>query len=166
MLLDKLLDKENIKMAQLNIHLKGWHAALAVIVIIGLVIFRFISFQDKTDDKNLMKLIETHIVSDYFPEEVARLQTSVDSGDTDLMAQTVKSVTDARPVIESVKISAPLLSFSSSKDVEVKVVYSLSEGPGTRDRKTVYYLVRHGVIGNTWQHRYESNALSYYLNFR
>ncbi len=153
-------------MAQLNIDLKGWYAAVAVVIIIGLVIFRFLSFQDKTDDKNLMKLIETHIVSDYFPEEVARLQASVDSGDTDLMAQTVESVTGARPVIESVKISAPLLSFSSSEDVEVKVVYSLSEGSGTRDRKTVYYQVRHGVIGNTWQHRYESNALSYYLNFR
>lgn len=153
-------------MAQLNIHLKGWYAALAVFVIIGLVVFRFLSFQDKIDDKNLMKLIETQIVSEYFPEEVARLQASVDSDDRDLMAQTVKSVTGARPVIESVKISAPLLSFSSSRDVVVKVVYSLSEGSDTRDRKTVYYLVRHGVIGNTWQHRYESNVLSYYLNFR
>jgi hypothetical protein len=153
-------------MAKLNIDLKGWSAALAVVVMIGLVIFRFMSFQDKTDDKNLMKLIETHIVSDYFPEEVARLQASVDSGDTNLMAQAVESVTSARPAIESVKVSAPLLSFSSPQDVVVKVVYGLSEGSGIRDRKTLYYLVRHGVIGNTWQHRYKSNALSYYLNFR
>lgn len=153
-------------MAQLNIQFKGWYSALAVVVIICIVIFRFMSFQDKTDDKKLMKLIETHIVSDYFPEEVVKLKASVDSGDTDLMAHTVKSVTGARPIIESVKISAPLLSFSSPQDVVVKVVYSLSEGSGTRDRKTLYYLVRHGVIGNTWQHRYESNALSYYLNFR
>jgi hypothetical protein len=153
-------------MTQLNIHLKGWHSALAVVVIIGLVIFRFMSFQDKTDDKNLMKLIETHILSDYFPEEVARMQASVDSGDKDLMAQTVESVTSAKPVIESVKISSPLLSFSSPRDVVVKVVYGLSEGPGIRDRKTVYYTVRHGGIGNTWRHRYESNILSYYLNFR
>ena len=59
-----------------------------------------------------------------------------------------------------------LLSFSSPRDIVLKVVYARSEAFETRDRKNLYYLVHHRVVDNTWQHRYESNVLSYYLNFR
>ena len=61
---------------------------------------------------------------------------------------------------------AALLSFSSPRDVVVKVVYARSEAFETRDRKTLYYLVHPRVVDNTWQHRYESNVLIYCLNFR
>ncbi|MGA1843334.1 MAG: hypothetical protein ACMUIS_02090 [bacterium] len=77
-----------------------------------------------------------------------------------------ESVTGAKPMIESVQISSPLLDFSTPMDVVVKVVYSLAEGPKTRDRKTVYYLYRHGTIGNTWSYQYETTAVRYYLNFK
>ena len=48
----------------------------------------------------------------------------------------------------------------------VKVVYSLAEGSKTRDRKTLYFLYRHGAIGNTWSYQYETSAMRYYLNFK
>jgi hypothetical protein len=64
-----------------------------------------------------------------------------------------------------VKVSAPLLDFSSPRDVVVKVVYSLSDGDRRRDRKTLYYLYRHG-LGNTWSYQYETTSIAYYLNFK
>ena len=152
-------------MPKANMKLRGWHAVLALAVLVGLVGIRFITFQDKTDDENLMRDLEMQIKSDYLPEETERLRAAVDSGDRDRISKVAESVTGAKPMIESVQISSPLLDFSTPMDVVVKVVYSLSEGSETRDRKTLYFLYRHSVIGNTWSYQYETTATSFYLNF-
>ena len=153
-------------MSQVNIKLKGWQAVLALIVLIGLAAVRFVTFQDKTDDNDLMRSLETQIMSDYLPKETARLREAVDSGDQSRISQVAESVTGARPQIESVQVSAPLLDLSTPKDVVVKVVYSLAEGSKTRDRKTLYFLYRYGAIGNTWSYQHETTAMRYYLNFK
>ena len=77
----------------------------------------------------------------------------------------MESVTTAKLNVESVQASSPLFNFSTSKDVVVKVTYSLDDASGTRDRKTKYYLFKHGSVGNSWSYKYESNVVSYYLNF-
>lgn len=153
-------------MSEVNITLKGWKSVLALVVVIGLAGFRFMTFQDRTADNNLMRDLEIQILSDCIPKESARLQAAMDSGETDRISETTQSFIGAKPKIESVQISSPLLVFSTSQDVVVKVVYSLSEGSLTRDRKTLYYLYRHGAIGNTWSLRHKTTALNYYLNFK
>ena len=153
-------------MSQVNIKLKGWQAGLALVVLLGLVAVRFKTFQDKMNDNDLMRSLETQIVSDYLPKETARLREAVDSGDTSRISQVAGSVTGARPKIESVQISSPLLDFSIPKEVVVKVVYSLADGSKTRDRKTLYFLYRYGAIGNTWSYQHETTAMRYYLNFK
>jgi hypothetical protein len=150
----------------MNIKLGGWHAIVAIVVLVVLVGIRFMTFQDKMNDKNLVDSLKTQIVSDYFPAETERLKEAVNSGDNNRISEVAESVTGAKPKIESAKISAPLLSFSTSEDVVVKVTYSLSEGSRTRDRKTLYLLYRHGAVGNTWSYQYKTTALRYYLNFK
>ncbi len=153
-------------MSQANIKLSGWQAVLALVVLAVLVGVRFMTFQDKTDDRELMQNLETQIISDYLPKETERLRVAVDSGDRDRISKVADSVTGAKPKIESVQISSPLLDFSTPKDVVVKVVYSLAEGSKSRDRKTLYFLYRHGAIGNTWSYQYETTSMRYYLNFK
>ncbi len=153
-------------MSQANIKLKGWQAVLALIVLVGLGGVRFVTFQDKTDDKNLMRNLETQIKCDYMPKETAKMQAAVDSGNRNKISEAALSVTTAKPKIDSVQISAPLLDFSTSKDVVVKVVYSMTEGSKTRDRETLYFLYRHNALGNTWSYQYKTTAISYYLNFK
>jgi hypothetical protein len=153
-------------MSQVNFKLKGWQAVFALVVLVGLVGVRFMTFRDKTDDKNLMRNLERQIMSDYMPKETERLLEAVDSGDRDKISKVAESVTGTKPKIESVQVSSPLLDFSTPKDVVVKVVYSLAEGSKTRDRKTLYFLYNHGAIGNIWSYRYKTTAVRYYLNFK
>jgi hypothetical protein len=150
----------------MNIKLGGWQAALAILVLVVLAGLRFMAFQDKTNDGKLMDSLKTQIVSDYLPSETAKLQEATNSGDSNRISEVAESVTGAKPKIESVKISAPLFGFSTSGDVLVKVVYSLSEGSKSRDRKTLYLLYSHGAIGNTWSYKHKTTALKYYLNFK
>ncbi len=150
----------------MSIKLGGWQAVVAVVVLIVLAGIRFVTFQDKMNDRNLMESLQTQIVSDYLPAETARLQEATNSGDSNRISETAKSVSGAQPKMASVKISAPLLGFSTSGDVVVKVTYYLSEGSKSRDRKTLYLLYRHGSVGNTWSYRHKTTALKYYLNFK
>ena len=152
-------------MPQVNFKSKGWLAVLALVVLAVFVGFRFMTFQDKSDDQNLVRNLETQILCDYLPRETDRLKEAVDSGDRDRISKVADSVTGAKPKIESVQISSPLLDFSTSREVVVKVVYSLAQGAQTRDRKTLYFLYRYGAMGNTWSCQYQTSAMSYYLNF-
>jgi hypothetical protein len=152
-------------MPQAKINLKGWQAALGLIILIGLIGFRVVAFQDETHNDKLMRDLKMQIVSDYLPNETARLRAAVDSGDEREISKVAGSVTGARPVIDSVKISAPLLDFATSQEVVIRVVYSLSEGTLSRDRKTLYFLYKYGAIGNIWSYQYETTATRYYLNF-
>jgi hypothetical protein len=153
-------------MPQVTCTMRGWQAVLPLLALIAIVGVRLLTFRDQTDDVKLMRDLESQIVSDYLPNEVARLQVAMQAGDRQQLSGVAQSVTGAKPRIESVQISYPILAFSSSKDVVVKVVYALVEGDRSRDRKTLYFLYTHGVIGNTWRYRYETTALSYYLNFK
>ena len=112
-----------------------------------------------------MRRLEVQLVCDYFPNEAAKLREAYDSGDAEELQNAVKSVTTAKLNIESVQASSPLFDFSTSKDVVVKVTYSLVDASGTRDRKTKYYLFNRGSVGNIWSYKYETSVVRYYLNF-
>ena len=152
-------------MPEAKIKLKGWQAVAVLVVLIGVIIVRLLTFSDKKDDSTLMRKLEVQLVCDYFPNEAAKLREAYDSGDAEELQNAVKSVTTAKLNIESVQASSPLFDFSTSKDVVVKVTYSLVDASGTRDRKTKYYLFNHGSVGNIWSYKYETSVVRYYLNF-
>ncbi len=152
-------------MSEPKINLTGWQAITVVVVLIGVIGVRLMTFNDKKDDKALMRQIEVQLMTDYFPNEAERLKVAYEAGDKDKLQRTVKSVTSAKLNVESVQASYPLFDFSTPKDVVVKVIYSLKDASGTRDRKTKYYLFSHGSLGNIWQYKYEASVVSYYLNF-
>jgi hypothetical protein len=152
-------------MPEAKIKLKGWHAVVVLVVLVGFIIARLVTFGDKKDDSTLMRKLEVELVCDYFPDEAAKLREAYDSGDAEELQNAVESVTTAKLNIESVQASTPLFDFSTSKDIVVKVTYSLVDSSGTRDRKTKYYLFNHGPVGNNWRYKYDTSVVSYYLNF-
>ena len=152
-------------MPESKIKFTGWQAVVILVVLIGVIIARLVTFGDKKNDSTLMRKLEVELVCDYFPNEAAKLREAYDSGDAEELQNAVESVTTAKLNIESVQASSPLFDFSASKDVVVKVTYSLVDSSGTRDRKTKYYLFNHGPVRNNWRYKYETSVVSYYLNF-
>lgn len=152
-------------MAELKAEFKGWQAVVVVVILIGIVGARFMSLDDKKNDKDLMKALEVQLMSEYYPDVVDRLKAAADSGDADEISMAAESITTTRVSVDSVKVSYPLFEFSTPRDVVVKVVYSLKDSSGTYQTQTNYYLFRQGGLLNTWQYRYQTNAMKYYLNF-
>ena len=152
-------------MSEYNIKLTGWKAIAVLIVLLGVVGFRLMTFNDKKNDKALMRQIELQLTTEFLPNDVERLKAAFETGDEDQMQSVAESITSAKLHIGSVQASYPLFDFSTSKDVVVKVSYSLYDASGIRKTGTKYYLLKHGSIGNTWQYKYDTTVVSYYLNF-
>lgn len=152
-------------MSELNIKLTGWKAVAVIVVLIGILGIRLMTFSDIRDDETLMKKLELQLLTDYFPDDVENLKAAWESGDTDEFDELVQSVTSTTLNIESVQASYPLFKFTSTKKVVVKVTYSLEDDSGTRERATNYYLFKHGSLGNSWSYKREATVVSYYLNF-
>lgn len=117
-------------MSEYTMKLKGWHALIGVLVVIGLVGLRLMTFSDKTADTALMEALEVQLMSEYYPDLAARLQTAYETGEKEKVEEAAASVTTTTLNIESVQVSAPLLVFSTSKEVVVKVRYALEDAYG------------------------------------
>ena len=68
-------------MAEMNIKLKGWQAVVALVVLVGLLGLRFMTFRDRMDDATLVRELETQIMLGYMPDVLDRLEQAMDSGD-------------------------------------------------------------------------------------
>lgn len=152
-------------MSELQVEFKGWQAIVLVVVLLGVIGARFMTLNDKTDDKTLMKALKVQLMTDYYPDMADKLKAAVNSGDTDEISNAAESVTTTRVAIDSAKASYPVFDFSSPKDVVIKVTYSLNDASGTYQTKTIYYLFKHGGLLNAWQYQYQTNVIKYYLNF-
>ena len=152
-------------MAEMTIKLQGWHAILAIVLIAGLMGARLMTFQDQLGNAKLMDNLQKQIASDYLPQQAARLQAAMDSGDQQNLSKAARSVTSTDANIESVEISAPLLKFSSPEDVVVKVVYALTQGATVGKSRTLYFLYSYSAVGNVWIYQHQTTASRYYLNF-
>lgn len=105
-----------------------------------------------------------YLISDYYPDDVQKLKSVYGSGDIDEADAGAKSIVSTKLSIDSVQTSFPIFSFTSNKEVVVKVTYSLNDDTHIRKTGTNYYIFRYGMIGDTWQYKYYSNAIWYYLN--
>ena len=152
-------------MSEHKIELTGWKAIVVVVVLIGVLGARLMTFNDKEDDKALMREIEVLLIGDYFPDDVEKLKAVYETGDRDEIERVAKSITSTKVNVDSVQASYPLFDFSSAKKVVIKVRYSLNDASGTREKRTKYYRFKHSSLGNIWQYKLESSIVSYYLNF-
>lgn len=152
-------------MSESKIKLTGWQAIAVVVVFIGAFGIRLMTLSDKKDDDALVRQIEMRLMTDYLPNDVEKLKAVYETGDVDDVDRVVESIASTKLNVESAKASFPLFKFSTPKDVVVKVCYSVNDASGTREKGMKYYLFRHGALGNTWQYKYESGPVSYYLNF-
>lgn len=152
-------------MSEHKIELTGGKALAALVVLFGIVIFRLATFDDGKDDGALMRELEMKLQSEYLPSDARQLDEAYDSGDLNQLEDVATSVASTRLNVEKVNLSYPLFKFSSTKDVVVKVSYSLDDVAGTRKKGTHYYRYKHNSVGNTWRFRYETGVASYYLNF-
>lgn len=152
-------------MAETQIKLKGWHAIVGIVLVIGIAGARFLTLRD-VKDPVLMRKLKSEIMTDYFPNDVEKLKSAVKARDREATSKTVKSIATSKITIESAQVSAPLLSFSTSQEVVVKVIYSVDDASGNRDKGTKYYRFKRGAMTKSWSYQYETTALSYYLNFK
>lgn len=152
-------------MSEHKIQLTGGKALAAVVVLIGLFLVRVATLDEGKDDEALMRELQTHLLAEYLPSDAHQLQEAYDTGDADQLEEVATSVSSTRLNVESVKLSYPLFEFSTTKDVVVKVTYTLDDVAGTRQTGTQYYRFKHNSLGNIWRYRRETSATSYYLNF-
>jgi len=152
-------------MPEVQVKLRGWQVAVAAVVLAGVVAVRLVTFSDKKDDRALVQNIEMQLMSEYYPDEAARLRAAYESGDVEATQKVLDSAVSTMCNIDSIRASYPLFDFSTPKDVVVKVTYSLIDSSGPRATETVYYLYSHGAIGNIWSYQYKTTSVSYYLNF-
>ena len=152
-------------MSEFKVKFSGWQAIVVLIVFIGIFGIRLMSFNDERDDEDLMRKIELQLLTEYFPDDVAKLKAAYESGDMDEVEEVANSITSTTLNVESVKASYPLFDLSTPKDVVIKVTYSLDDDSGTREKATHYYLFKHGYLGNIWTYKRETGVVSYYLNF-
>lgn len=152
---------------QLDFNIKGWGAIVIALILVGIIGFRLISFDDLKDDEDLMREIELQLTTEYLPDDAERLKEAYESGNEGELSAVADSITSTEVDVKSVKASSPIFSLSSSGEVVVKVEYALNDDMGERREDTVYYLFekRSHSIGSDWRYMYDSSAVSYYLNF-
>ena len=152
-------------MAEVEFKLSGWQAAVAIVVIVGVLIGRVVSFGDASGDSELMKKLDLELTTEYFPGDVDRLRGTLDTGDRDEISRTAKSVATTKLTIKSVRTSYPLFNFDANRNVIVRVDYSLDDGFDNREEGTKYYRFIHKSMVNVWEYRSQTSAAFYYLNF-
>mgnify|MGYP006995649805 CR=1 FL=1 len=112
-------------MPEVQVKLRGWQVAVAAVVLAGVVAVRLVTFNDKKDDRALVQNIEMQLMSEYYPDEAARLRAAYESGDVEATRKALDSAVSTMCNIDSIRASYPLFDFSTPKDVVVKVTYSL-----------------------------------------
>ena len=150
-------------MSEVKIRLAGWQVVVVAVVFVVVVAVRLTTLTDMTNDKELMEHIDTELMTEYAPHVAGKLRAAFDTGNNGKIDEAAKSVTSTKVNIASVKASYPIFDFSIPKDVVVKVEFSLDDDAGAGEKRTVYYLFRHGAFG--WSFQYETSAMRYYLNF-
>ncbi len=148
-----------------GIKLTGKKVIIIIIVLIAILVIRIGSMGNKKYDENLMKELNSLLLAEYLPDDATRMKSIYKTGTDKELSNMAKSITTTKVNIESVKASHSIFSFSSKKNVVVKVVYSLYDVNGTRKKGTKYYLFEHYSLGNSWRHKYDVSAMSYYFNF-
>jgi len=145
-----------------NVEIKGKAAVTAgLILIVVLAGIRMATFSD-SHDASLEKAVRSELwlrYGDRLGAEINKIRKEADYSDvSDLM----KKASPDAITIERISRSEPLLKWASSQNVIVRVHYRFPEDVETQKE---YMRFNHGSMVDAWQYRYDSSAVSYYLNF-
>ena len=152
-------------MPEIKANLTGWQAIIALIILLGVMVFRLVTLNENVSDQNLTGQMKLRLQMEYIPDQVAGLKQALQTGEFNKVTDAAKTAINSELFIESVKASYPLLDFASTKQVIIKVNFNVASESEAIKSATRYYRFNHGGLANSWQYESESNAISYYLNF-
>lgn len=145
-------------MADTKIKIPLARGPLAILIIGALLVVRFITIGE-VNDPQLDAAIRTQLLSD-MGASVSQALDDLDPADGNAIDELVRLSDTENITLHSVKVSKPLLSFSSSTEAIVRVEFTL---PG-RSRTTEYWRFTHSTVAG-WRYRRPASVVSYYLNF-
>jgi len=148
-------------MAEKTIKLTGVNAIIASVILLAVVLVRLATIGQNTDEE-LLRVLDVQLMSKFYPNQVARMKAALEQTDLEAIEADASSIIEAKVKILAVQTSYPIMGFSYPRKVIVKVKYDLDDQSGD---KIQYYRFKEGVVGSQWLYQYESNVISYYLNF-
>ena len=139
----------------------GGGGIVALVLAIGCAAFQFSSYSEITD-QGLRRDLALRLSEGADRRFADQLQTAKDTGDLSTLGGAIEELRE--PVVfHKIKASSPLLEWSSTSDVIVRVEYSL-KNQGAAKMQTKYLRYKKRAWGN-WEYRGSSSEASYYMNF-
>jgi len=148
-------------MTEKTIKISGLNAIIVAVILLAVVLIRLTTMGQNTDEA-LRSALEVQLMSEFYPNQVARLKTVLKQTDLEAIEEGTSSILKAKINISAVATSYPVLDFSSPKNVIVKVTYDLDDEAGDR---VIFYRFKEVLLGSKWLYQSESNVISFYLNF-
>lgn len=143
-------------MAEMQFDLKGPQGIIAIVAVVIIGLLRLGTLNSSHDPK-LHDAIKTELRNE-LGNNLGKALANMDSRDPDALKRAAALANGDGIEIYSTKLSKPLLSWSSSQKVVVKLSYSLPEQP----RRQEYWSFNHSF--GSWSYVRETTVVSYYLN--
>ena len=145
-------------MSEVKFSFSGRTGIIAAVVVVLIVLVRLTTLGENSDAA-LEKAIYAELRNE-LGGELGRALDDVDITSEEDIEDVLAYTEDNAIELHSVKVSKPLMSFSSSEKTIVRIEYSLPGG----DPRTQYWRFKHALAGG-WLYQYETTVVSYYLNF-
>jgi len=147
-------------------NLKGWKALVVLAILFIIIVIRIASIDNMKNNSNLVEEVKLELLSEYYPGEIEKMKALLESGNDDELSKSVDSVTTAKINFKSIKASYKIFDLSTkTKDVIIKVDYSIDDTNGTIKKGEKYYRFEYKPLINGWRLIGKSNAIFYYLKF-
>jgi hypothetical protein len=141
-----------------TIKFNGVTALIALVAVIGFVLFRIATMGSNTDP-DLEKLVRQELLSNSATASVEALKDMWKN--KTLETGSVKKLDPFNIQLLELNSSQPLLSASSSERVIVYVKFLI---PSSSEPMERYMDFTHHQAGNRWRYNYDSSVVSYYFN--
>ena len=151
---------DHIKLGQINFQLKGWKAAAFVGALILFMGFRTLGPR-AISDPSLNEALRLEIEGERIRKTLPGLTEAMEDKDYDEVDELKDEVLSKIQILETVSSKVPIPFFRDDEQV-IQVTYFWSDSPSKKI--TRYYRVEtSGFTG--WFVEYETNSVSYYLDF-
>lgn len=145
-------------MAESQIKLPVAKGPMALVIIVGLIVFRLLSIGE-SDDPDLKAAVERELLT-RMGSSIGTMLEDIDPTDSASVNELLERSDIEGIDVHSIRVSKPLLAFGSSDGAIVRVEFTL---PG-RSSEIEYWLFEHSIAAG-WRYRRPSSVVLYYLNF-
>lgn len=152
-------------MTEIKTTITGWKAVVIAVALLALVGYRIATIGKPSTDEHLLRAVKNQLIMEQYPRIADQVKNLYESGETEGISELAQSFGEEGIRIHSVTISSPLFSFSTKKKVIAKVSYTLTDTTDARTARVRYISFDHYPLSQTYRYRYDSSALSYFLNF-